>query len=794
MKYFLFFVGCIIQFVFSQTHVLSGIVLDATTLEPLPSATLRVLGTSKGTVTNSSGQFRISLPAGTTRIAASYLGYQSDTVTVDLNTNQFRGIKLQPNTIQLAGVTVTDEDPAYEIIRRAIESKKKWMEQLRRFEGKAFNRLQFRNDTSIAAITEAYSTLYWRKDDSLREVIIQQKQTGNLPKAMTASRVGNVLNFNDDQIRLNGYLFVGPTAPDAFDYYDYKLISTRKMDDFDVYTIELIPRSKLVPLFKGVISIAERSYSVMDVDVKPNEAMSQPFVDLRNARHRQTFRLFENKFWLPNSYRFDGTMKINFVGIKLPAITIERDVVIYNYIINPEFADTVKLLNQFTIDSSVTKFDSTFWKENDVLPLTAEQDTAYKTLDSTQTLDKKFAPKGFAASFLDASGSTLGIADIWYNRVEGLHLGADKTFANVIEHIDLRGVIGYGLSDKQWKYSAGASFHFGGEQSSSTSSGFANVNLKRQIFSLNVDLYDKHYSFPTPTLSGLFLNSFSAILYKDDIQDYFRAVGGSVELQYAMNATTRFAFDVQSERQLSLYQHTNYSIFDRNKSFAYQPSIINGRMNSIKLSYWYTSTALFGLAKNAFSSTGNIEHSESIVGGAFDFTKVNIKARGKIATMKTEELVFPPIFGIQIAGGTTFGNLPPQRHFELYSRFETFAGYGMLKGLSRREFYGDRFVALTLDHNFRRVLFAPFDIQWLMESNLELIVEANAARSWFTGKELRTPLFPEHDSKGWYTEASVGISNILDLFRFDVTRRFSSPGGWAYTLSVSDFIMGLIPQ
>jgi len=794
MKYFLLFAGFVVQFLFTQTHILSGLVLDATTLEPLPSATIRIVGTSKGTITNSSGQFRMSLPEGTITIAASYLGYQSDTITVELNADQFRGIKLQPNAIQLAGITVTDEDPAYEIIRRAIESKKKWMTQLQTFEGKAFNRLQIRTDSSIAAITEAYSTLYWRHDDSLREVITQQKQTGNLPKSFSASRVGNVLNFNDDQIRLNGYRFVGPTAPDALEYYDYKLLSTRTMDDFDVYSIELIPRSKIAPLFKGIISIAEKSYSVMEVDVKPNEAMSQPFVDLRNARHRQTFRLFENKFWLPINYRFDGTIKISIMGLKFPAFTIERDVVIYNYSINPEFADTIHLMNRFTIDSSVTQYDSTFWKENDVLPLTAEQDTAYKTLDSTQTLEKKIAPKGFAASLLETSGSSFGIADVWFNRVEGVHLGAGKSFNNVVENLDLRGSIGYGFSDKEWKYEAGTTFHFGGKRVSSASSGFATIDVQRQIFSLNLDLYDKQYPTPTATVSGLFLNSFSALLFKDDVQDYFRAVGGIAELQYTLNETIRFAFGVLSERQLSLYQATDYSIFSRKKLYAYQPSIINGRMTTLKFSYWYASTPLFGIAKNAFSSSGTVEHSDSKFGGVFNFTKMNMKVRGKVATLKTEELVFPPAFGFQIAGGTTAGHLPPQRYFELYSHFETFAGYGMLKGLNRREFYGDRFIAFTVDHNFRRVLFAPFDIQWLMESNLELIVEANASRSWFSGNESCTPLFPARDSRGWYTEASIGISNILDLFRFDMTRRFTTPAEWTYTLSASDFIMGLIPQ
>ncbi|MDP1675893.1 MAG: DUF5686 family protein [Bacteroidota bacterium] len=794
MKYLLLVLCFVIQSAFTQTHILSGLVLDATTLDPLPSATIRVIGTSKGTVTNSSGQFRIALPEGTIHVAASYLGYQSDTIIVELSTNQFQGIQLQPNAIQLAGITVTDEDPAYEIIRRAIESKQKWMTQLQTFEGKAFNRLQIRTDSSIAAITEAYSMLYWRHDDSLREVITQQKQTGNIPKSFSASRVGNVLNFNDDQIRLNGYRFVGPTAPNAFDYYEYKLLSTRKMDDFDVYSIELIPKSKIAPLFKGIISIAERSYSVMDVDVRPNEAMSQPFVDLRDARHRQTFILFENKFWLPNNYRFDGTIKINLMGLKFPAFTIERDVVIYNYSINPEFADTIRLLNQFTIDSSVTKYDSTFWTENDVLPLTAEQDTAYKILDSTQTLDKKFAPKGFAASFLEASGGTFGIADVWFNRVEGLHLGVSKSFDNVFENFDLRGGIGYGLSDKQWKYETGVTIHFGGKQTSSASSGFASISLKRQMFSLSLDLYDKHYSFPEPIFSGLFLNSLAALFLKDDVQDYFRAKGSTAVITYAYNGTTRFTFSALTEQQLSVYQTTNYSILKRNDPYVYQPSIINGRMNEVKISIHQGSSGLFGFAKDAYLLSATGVHSSAVIGSDFDFTKLMGKARMKFATMNKEELVFPPAIGFQIAGGTTIGALPPQRYFELYSRFETFAGYGTLKGLPRREYYGDSYLQFTIDHNFRRVLFAPFDIQWLMESNLELIVEANTARSWFSGNELRTPLFPSRDSHGWYTEASIGISNILDVFRFDVTRRFSSPGDWSYTLTASDFIMALIPQ
>ncbi|MFA5834509.1 MAG: DUF5686 family protein [Bacteroidota bacterium] len=780
------------NFMTAQVHSLSGLVVDAESMQPLPSATLRILGTSKGTVTNTTGQFRISLLAETYKIAVSYLGYQSDTLRVELTSNQFRAIQLQPNTIQLAGVTVIDEDPAYEIIRRAMESKKKWMAQLQTFEGKAFNRLQIRTDSSIAAITEAYSTLYWNRGDSIREVITQQKQTGNLPRSFLSSRVGDVVNFNDDEIKQNGYRFIGPTAPTAFDYYDYKLLATRVMDNFDVYIIEIIPRSKIIPLFKGTISIAERSYAVMDVDVRPNEAFTQLFIDTKDSRYIQNFRLFENKYWLPTNFRFEGTFKIKLMGLSFPAFGIERDVVIYDYAINPVFADTIKMMKKLSIDSSSTVYDSTFWTSNDVLPLTQEQDSAYKTLDSTQSLDKKFAPKGATATLLELTGSSAGFAELWFNRVEGLHVGVSKSFQNVFEKVDLRGGIGYGLSDKEWKYEAGTTLHFGPEQGGSTNTGIANIRLSQTMFSFSLDVYDRQDYFPVPLVKGLFLNSFAALFGKDDVQDYYRVVGSTAMLTYAYSGDTRFNVSAATEKQLSVYQTTNFSILKKGIPYAYQPSIIDGRMNSLKASISSGSSGIFGLTKDAYRLSGTAEHSSSGIGSDFDFTKLSGKARIKFATLFKEALVFPPTLGIQVAGTMTTGHLPPQRYVELYSRFETFAGFGTLKGLPRRQYYGDQSVSFTIDHNFRRLLFAPFGIQWLMESNLDLIVEANAARSWLSGKALRTPLFPVRDSGGWYYEVSLGISNLFDLLRFDITRRFSSPSDWAATLSVSDFFIGLI--
>src|SRR5208283_1625781 len=124
---------------FAQSlYMVSGVVLDASTNKPLPAATIRVAGPSnKGTITNERGQFQLSLPSGESLLIISYLGYRSDTVSASALNNHDLRVVLQPEAIKMSKVIITDEDPAYEIIRRAIESKPKWMGALKTFQCEA---------------------------------------------------------------------------------------------------------------------------------------------------------------------------------------------------------------------------------------------------------------------------------------------------------------------------------------------------------------------------------------------------------------------------------------------------------------------------------------------------------------------------------------------------------------------------------------------------------------------------------------------------------------------------------
>lgn len=768
-----------------------GKVVDATTGESLPMASIKFACTTQGTVSNAQGEFHYTLSDSTGSIVASYVGYTSDTMRIS-STDHFYFFRLQPNAVKMAEVVITGttEDPAYEIIRLAIENKKKWMRRLHAYEGKAFSRLEIRAKDSIAAITESYSTLYWQSGDSLREVVTQQKQTGNLPSYMPPSRVGNIINFNDDTIAIGEFRFTGPTSPDAFDNYEYKLLSTRKMDDYEVYAIQVIPRSRINPLFKGTITIAERSYAVIQADLEPNEAYVQSFIRFKKMRHQESFRLYNDDVWLPVNDHLTSTVEISMMGIKIPPIGLMRDVVIYDYRVNPGFADTVRSMKKFSVDSSSKKIDTVFWTVHNVLPLTAEQDTAYHKLDSTQTLEKQFAPNGATAKVLTALASgPLSYLDLSYNRVEGGHLGVSKTIDSVFGNLSVRGGVAYGTADYDWKWNAGATWQFGGDRQSYLSFGGASIQTSEKMYSLGFDVYHQIDDYPSDILKESFTNSISALFVHSDDRDYYLRQGGDIEFSYLPVASTRMTLTAYAETENSLAKQTEYSIFNTSRLFRDNPLIADGQMNSLKLSLSYASTPIVSFARHAFHASIDVEHTSPLLGSDFSFTQFNLKLRQKISTMN-DNLAFPPSLTVYVLGGTTIGHLPPQRYFSLSSNISYLGIPGMLHGIEPREFWGDQYAEVFVEHNFRRAPFALSGIKALYESNLEFIVYAGAARSWLTENAMIIPDVHTTDTRQWYYEAGIGISNILDFFRIDFTYRFLEPAGLGVKVSVSDFVSG----
>lgn len=88
-----------LQTLSAQNRTVAGKVLDALQ-EPLPGVSVRVEGTTQGTITDIDGMFRISVPAGETSLVFSYVGFLTERVKVKPADNHLT-VYLQEDAIML---------------------------------------------------------------------------------------------------------------------------------------------------------------------------------------------------------------------------------------------------------------------------------------------------------------------------------------------------------------------------------------------------------------------------------------------------------------------------------------------------------------------------------------------------------------------------------------------------------------------------------------------------------------------------------------------------------------------
>jgi iron complex outermembrane recepter protein len=92
----------------SAQHQLSGTVRDAQTTRALPGATVRLLGTNKGTVADELGNFVFNnLPSGEYQINVSFVGYAEKTEHVNLSQDQSVNVSLDELAILTDAVVVS---------------------------------------------------------------------------------------------------------------------------------------------------------------------------------------------------------------------------------------------------------------------------------------------------------------------------------------------------------------------------------------------------------------------------------------------------------------------------------------------------------------------------------------------------------------------------------------------------------------------------------------------------------------------------------------------------------------
>lgn len=739
---------------FSQT--VSGNVTDAKTGEALIGATVQFKQSDKiikGARTNADGAFRVSVPAGRYTLEVRFIGYDTYREEIAVALPIEKNIRLKQGEVTASEIVVSaNEDFATTVIKRAIRYKRSQRRTLETYQVEAYRKQLLKSDTTIAAIAEVFSNGYWRRGDTLREVVIQERITENVKSDLRGS--GNsisaglrfLLDFSEERIRISGNKVVSPIADDALDYYKYELVEIKKADDVEFYTLRLLPQSKFVPLFKGQIRIASNTYALVGIDVEPTAGFRLPYINDAVFRYKQTQEYFTDSlgrgYWLPANQVIEGGLTVSIGGglLELPRISFTTTSAISGYKINCGVPDS--LFEQTLVQKSLTteQFDSLFWQQREFVSLTAEEIRAYQTLDSTQSIQDRFKPKGAMSGLVNISSggfSLLNVPMLRFNRVEGWFLGAQLELDSLTKRTEMRGSLGYGFEREEVLWSAGTTQWLD----------------EKRIVGISFDLYKTTLFTPEWLSPWDISNAYSALVYKEDYHNYFQAEGWKIAFVHQPKQNLFISIGYRSQTERTMTNATNFSWFSRNKPFRLNPSIRDGNTRSLVLSSEYgTRLPLVGLLSPIWVK-GEIEHSSSPLGSDFEFTQVWAVSAFKKNTFFGDRLLAPHLLIYAEVGALLGADKVPQRFFSTESPIAYFAEQGAFLGLNRKELIGEYILALNAEHNFQSVPFEAIGFNWAAEHTLQLFVKGGAARVWQNG-------VPQQ-----YYETGFGLGGVLGLFR-----------------------------
>lgn len=754
--------------IYPQTYTLSGVLTDLNTGEKLSFATVKLTDSSYGTTTDKNGFYILHLKNGGYRITFSHIGYLTAEADINIeNSDAEKNIVLKPSGIYTEEIEVYGEDPAYEIIRKAIKYKKEFRKYLKEYNYDAYSKFVIRSNISakdsltekgklgILGLLESETKGYFRAPDEEKQIVKAKRESENIVRGFALPLI---VNFYDEEIEIGDLKIPGPVSDNAFDNYEFKLRGTTSIDSITIFKIEVINISEMFPQFKGFIYILDSLWALKKTDLKTNEAaMTGGFEKLNFIQKFYSFKDKAGKeFFMPTD------VQIYAEGSALGLIEIQGEAftIVSNYNLNEKAPPG-------TFDEIIVKVlpdnkkDSLYWSKNGLIKNSEEELNSYRKIE--EEFRKKNRGISFGVGTINyGKNFRTDIMDLYkFNKAEGSNLGINLIYGNSFERIYAYGKYNYGFSDKKLKYELAGRIRLLNDNS---------LTIKADIFRKLKTL------FFTQTDLNLFVNTLTALLYKDDVYNYFYSNGFGISVSKDIIPQLTLGVGYSQEKNGSADVSTGFSFFDRDKPFDENPpvndcflSVLRANLtvdpNSFRAIDWGDGDISRFKITNFPVLNFGFNYSGKDLNSGYEFRTftADLTGRNKVSIfanlsykagviMKTGDVPFQNLAYFNVSG---FSNI----------QFLNF--YGMNYG----EFLGDKLYYINTENNFGRWLWK--DIPFM--KNLELIGFFNAGKSEISDKNYNLSSYKNFkETDKWYFETGFGIGNILNVFRLNFAWRLNN--------------------
>lgn len=576
----------------AQQAPLQGTVTD-TEGAAIPFATIVKNHSSIGTSANKEGHFKLSLPEGSHQITVSAVGYRPKTLTVTIPQRDSLIIQLANEVYSLQEVVIgNQEDPAYEIIRKAINKRRYHLKEAGPYSARVYIKGLQRllkapkkffgvnieemgkemgldsGRRGIIYLSESESKITANPPKDFKEEMISSKISGD-NRAFSFNRASELqLNFYENYQNiiegLSSRPFVSPIADNAMAYYRYQYLGTSDENGTTIIKIKVTPKRKAEPLYKGDIYIVDREWRISSVNFLLDKESSINFVDSLNIK--QLYTPVNDKTWMPSTIQLD--FKAGLLGFQVAGYftAMYQD---YTFTSLPN----KKLFKEvLSIGKDVNKKDSTYWAENRPVPLTVEEQKDYVAKDSLyrihqskdylDSIDKKnnrFKPFSFLISgysyrnrFKKENIRFEGaLPSLLFNSVEGLAINYGVNYSRQIDsslnhYLNINGRIRYGFANQRLN-------------------GSIRVNLpmkdQRFVLSGGRDVLDLNNRGSLPVL----LNSLYTLFAGENYQKLYEKTFASFYWSKTLPGNIKIGAEAEWANRHWLPNATNFTFWDRNQ-------------------------------------------------------------------------------------------------------------------------------------------------------------------------------------------------------------------------------------
>lgn len=437
---------------FSQKTGIAGTIKDEKG-SPIPFVSIAPESGNAGTLANAEGEYNLPLPPGKHSVIFHCLGYRTLKTDVIVSDGfEKSDVTMEEQILQTKEVMIGpgSEDPANSIMRKAIARARINRMLLDAYKAEAYIKgsgrildVPFLARPLLKKEGIDPNTVFFK--ETLED--IEFRQPNSYVEKVKASR-SNFGKLEARQSLVKYELYsprfgetVSPLSPSAFRYYTFTYLGAFTDFKHEVYKIKVSPRSAGEGIWAGEISIVDGLWCIHSADLSEEE-------DGIKNRFRQSYTPVEG-IWLPTYVRLDARGK--GLGIEFEAgynavirkYRITKNQKLYedykkleqkldertDEIIrsNPQKPDLKKkekedrkVLKQlarnyvkerirnrkkenrekdlpasvvsnrvFMEDSSSVNNDTTFWKENRLVPLTQAEEKSYLKMDSIYKKEEK---------------------------------------------------------------------------------------------------------------------------------------------------------------------------------------------------------------------------------------------------------------------------------------------------------------------------------------------------------------------------------------------------------------------